>query len=101
MPAIAGNRWMFGLALAKRSAVFAALRCIAATAWVRAFFGFFWHAVSSSLNDAFLGSVYAWNTLPETVKFPAARPFGMLLTLPSLELLFLSPLTCAVIRITM
>jgi len=64
---------MFGLALAKRSAVFAALRCIAGTAWVRAFFGFFWHAVSSSLNDAFLGSVYARITLPETVKFPARQ----------------------------
>ena len=88
MPAIAGNRWMFGPALAKRSAVFAALRCIAATAWVRAFFGFFWHAVSSSLNDAFLGLVYAPATLPGRVKFPSARAFGMASHTPILGIAF-------------
>jgi len=29
------------------------------------------------MNDAFLGSVYARNTLAETVKIPAAEALGM------------------------
>jgi hypothetical protein len=37
---------MIGLSLTEGSTVFAVLGCIAATAWMRAFFGFFWHAVS-------------------------------------------------------